>query len=98
MLTLSGALGYRRCDSLAVVHGLLEAIWDLLLLLLVHLEVLWILLLGMRLEAVVLAGRVEGRHDLAEDTELMVGLARSLGVRWAGKVRENGQKRRPPSL
>ena len=62
VLTLSGVLGYGRRDGLAAVHGLLEAIRDLLLLLLVDLEVLWILLLGVRLEAVVLAGGVEGRH------------------------------------
>lgn len=59
------------------MHGLLEAIWELLL---VDLEVLGVLGLLVR-QAVVLAGRVEGRH------ELMDGLGRT---RWAGKVRATG--------
>ena len=86
--TFSRALRDGRGDGVAVVHGLLEAIWELLLLL-VDLEVLGVLGLLVR-QAVVLAGRVEGRH------ELMVGLGRSVGRRWAGKVRATPRTGGPP--
>ena len=58
--TFPSILGHRGSNGLAVVHGLLQPICELLLL--VDLKVLRVLGLGMRLEAVVLAGGVEGRH------------------------------------
>ena len=59
--TFPRALGDGRGDLVAVVDALLEAVGDALGLL-VDLEVLCVLRLLVRLQAVVLAGRVEGRH------------------------------------
>jgi hypothetical protein len=83
--TLPGVLGHGRRDVVLGVDVLLEAIGDLLLLL-VGLKVLSILLLDVRLKTVVLAGGVEGRHgEHGADRRTATGTRTAVGGQ--GRIR-----------